>query len=168
MDYKTKLKAYLEEEKKIIDSLNIDDINNVMNIFEDTRLSGHRIFICGNGGSAVTASHFASDFNKGVSQNLDKKYDFECLSDNIPMMMAVANDISYEEIFREPLKNKLHEGDIVVGISGSGNSANVLNAISYAKEHGNTTVAIVGYNGGKILNMADYHIHVNVDNMQIT
>ena len=168
MDYREKLSAYLEEEKRVIDSLNIDDINSVMNVFENTRENGTRIFICGNGGSAATASHFASDFNKGVSEHLERKYDFECLSDNVPMMMAVANDISYEEVFREPLKNKLHDGDIVVGISGSGNSKNVINAITYAKDRGNETVAIVGYDGGKLLDLAKYHIHVNINNMQIT
>ena len=168
MDYTSKIKAYLEEEKRVIDDLNIDNVNVVMNIFENARLQGQRIFICGNGGSASTAAHFTADFNKGVSEKLDKRYDVECLSDNVPTMMAIANDISYEEIFRELLKNKLHEGDVVVGISGSGNSENVVNAISYAKEHGAKTVVFVGYDGGKLMSIADHYIHINVNNMQIT
>lgn len=167
MDYKTKLKAYLDEEIKVIESLNLDDINAVMNVFEDARLKGHRIFICGNGGSAATASHFASDFNKGVNEFANPTYDIECLSDNMPELMAIANDYDYEEVFRWPLKHKMKAGDLVVGISGSGNSANVVNAITYAKERGNITIAIVGYNGGKLLDLADYHIHVNINNMQI-
>jgi len=167
MDYKKKLQAYFDEEIEVIRNLNLEEINTVINVLEEARLSGNRIFICGNGGSASTASHFASDFNKGVSENLDVKYNFECLSDNVPMMMAVANDISYDQIFTMPLKNKLHSGDVFIGISGSGNSKNVVNGMVYAKEHGAKTVAIVGYSGGMLKDMADYSIHVNTNSMQI-
>lgn len=167
MNYKVGLQRYLEEEIRVIRSLDLDAINDVMNVFEEARLSGKRIFICGNGGSAATASHFTSDFNKGVSENLDMKYDFECLSDNVPMLMAVANDMSYDEVFRIPLKNKMKSGDVFVGISGSGNSINVANGMEYAKSIGGTSVAIVGYSGGKLKDIADYCIHINIDNMQI-
>lgn len=166
-DYKAKLQDYINEEMNVVKSLNLDDINAVMNVLEDARLSDKRIFICGNGGSAATASHYCCDFNKGVSENQKQKYNFECLSDNVPTMMAVANDISYDEVFRFPLKNKMKPGDIFIGISGSGNSKNVVNAMEYAKEIGGTTIAIVGYSGGKLKEMADYHIHVNINNMQI-
>ena len=138
-----------------------------MNILENARIEGKKIFICGNGGSAATASHFCCDFNKGVSENQDKKYNFECLSDNIPTMMAVANDISYDEVFRFPLRNKMKTGDVLIGISGSGNSRNVVNAIEYANENGGKTIAIVGYDGGKMKKIADQCIHVNINNMQI-
>ncbi|HBI62346.1 MAG TPA: phosphoheptose isomerase [Lachnospiraceae bacterium] len=167
MDYTKKLREYLDEEIRIINSVDLKDINNVMNVFEKARKDGRKIFICGNGGSAATASHFTSDFNKGVSEELDVKYNFECLSDNVPMMMAVANDVSYDEVFRMPLKNKMKPGDVFVGISGSGNSKNVVNGMRYAKSIGGITVAIVGYSGGKLKGMADYCIHINVDNMQI-
>lgn len=168
MDYKKELKDYLDLEIKVIQSLNLEEINDVMNVLEEARLSGHRIFICGNGGSAATASHFAGDFNKGLSEILDKKYDFECLSDNIPMMMAVANDTDFSQIFIRPLENKLHEGDVFIGISGSGNSENVVKAMEYAKTHGGKTIAIVGYSGGKLKQMADHYIHVAIDDMQIS
>ena len=167
MDYKAKLAAYLEEEIRVIKSLDMNVINDVMNVMENARISGHRIFICGNGGSAATASHFCCDFNKGVSEHQERKYDLECLSDNVPTMMAVANDIGYEEIFRFPLKNKMKAGDVFIGISGSGNSQNVVNAMEYAKSIGGTTIAIVGYSGGKLKEIADHCIHVNVHNMQI-
>lgn len=166
-DYKQKLQSYIDEEMNVVKSLNLDDINTVMNVLEDARLTGKRIFICGNGGSAATASHYCCDFNKGVSENQEQKYNFECLNDNVPTMMAVANDISYDEVFRFPLKNKMKSGDVFIGISGSGNSKNVVNAMEYAKSIGGTTIAIVGYSGGKLKEMADYHIHVNIDNMQI-
>lgn len=168
VDYKQKLQDYLEKEAKAVQSLNLDDINTVMNVLEDARLTGKRIFICGNGGSAATASHYCCDFNKGVSEHQEQKYNLECLKDNVPTMMAVANDISYDEVFRFPLRNKMKPGDILIGISGSGNSRNVVNAMDYARSIGGTTIAIVGYSGGKMKEMADYHIHVNIDNMQIS
>lgn len=166
-DYKEQIKQYVEMEKQVLDSLNKDDINEVMNVLENARLKGKRIFICGNGGSASTASHLECDFNKGISYDQDIKYDIECLSDNVPMMMAIANDIGYEDIFVVPLKNKLKIGDIVVGISGSGNSENVLRAFEYANNIGADTIAFTGYSGGKLKEMAKYNVHVNVDNMQI-
>lgn len=168
MDYTAKLKLYLDQEIKTIQALDLDSINTVMNVLEQARLDGRRIFICGNGGSAATASHFCCDFNKGVSESQYKKYNFECLSDNFPTMMAVANDIGYDEVFRFPLKNKMHSGDILIGISGSGNSQNVVNAMEYAKSIDGITIAIVGYSGGKMKEMADYSIHADINNMQIS
>lgn len=167
MDYRKKIRAYIEEERKILANLDENEINNVMNILEEARLAGKRIFICGNGGSAATASHFTGDFNKGVSLEQGVKYNFECLNDNIPTMMAVANDISYDQIFVVPLKNKLRKGDVVIGISGSGNSKNVVNAIEFANNMEATTIGLVGYDGGKVKELSDYSIHVRVDNMQI-
>ena len=168
MDYINELNAYREREIAVLNSLDLNSVNQVMNVLEDARLHGKRIFICGNGGSAATASHYCCDFNKGVSENQNDKYNFECLNDNVPTLMAVANDIGYEEVFRFPLKNKMKSGDILIGISGSGNSKNVFNAMEYAKSIGGTTIAIVGYSGGKMKEMADYNIHVNINDMQIS
>ncbi len=166
-DYRDRINQYIEMEKQVLDSLNRDEINEVMNVLENARLKGKRIFICGNGGSASTASHLECDFNKGISYDQAVKYDIECLSDNVPMMMAIANDIGYEDIFVVPLKNKLKLGDVVIGISGSGNSTNVLKAFDYANSIGADTVAFTGYNGGKLREISKYNIHVNIDNMQI-
>lgn len=167
MDYTQKIQRYLDEEIKAIQKLNLNEVNQVMNVLEEARLSQKHIFICGNGGSAATASHYCSDFNKGVSEYLECKYNFECLSDNIPIMMAVANDIGYDEVFRFPLKNKMKPGDVLIGISGSGNSKNVINAMEYAQSICGTTIAIVGYSGGRLKEIADYCIHVHIHNMQI-
>ncbi len=166
-DYKNDIKRYIEMEKQILDSLSVDEIDEVMNVLENARLAGRRIFICGNGGSASTAAHIECDFNKGISYDQEIKYDIECLSDNVPMMMAIANDIGYNDIFVVPLRNKLKTGDVVIGISGSGNSENVLRAFRYANELGADTIAFTGYGGGKLKAMAKYNIHVAVDNMQI-
>ncbi len=167
MDYTKDIRTYLNEEIKVISKLDEDEISTVMNVLEKTRLTGNRVFICGNGGSAATASHFTCDFNKGVSYSQKVKYNFECLNDNIPMMMAIANDISYEDIFSEPLKNKMHKEDVLFVISGSGNSKNVVKAVEYAKSIDATTVGLVGYSGGKVKELCDYCIHVKIDNMQI-
>lgn len=186
MNFLEKLEGYRNREIEVFQRLNLEDVNAVMNVLEDARLEGRHIFICGNGGSAATASHYAGDFNKGVNMglfgidghsadgtpNAEKMsgiplYNFECLSDNVPTMMAVSNDEAYAEVFRFPLSIKMREGDVVIGISGSGNSANVVNAFDYAQNHGGKTIAIVGYSGGKMKQMADYSIHVDVDDMQI-
>lgn len=189
MDFTKKLQAYRDREMEAYQRIDLEDVNKVMNVLEEARVAGKHIFICGNGGSAATASHYAGDFNKGVNMGLlgidghsanrtpvaDQMrsssvplYNFECLSDNIPTMMAVSNDESYVEAFRYPLSIKMKEGDVVIGISGSGNSVNVVNALTYAKEAGGTTIAIVGYDGGRMKEMADYSIHVDINDMQIS
>lgn len=188
MDFLKQLQTYRDKEVEVLKSLDLESVNQVMDVLEEARKAGQHIFICGNGGSAATASHYAGDFNKGVNMGLlnidghsttdtsvarqmsetdEPLYNFECLSDNQPTMLAVANDESYAEVFRYPLSVKMKAGDIVIGISGSGNSANVVNALAYAKEHGAATIAIVGYDGGKMKQMADYSIHVDIDDMQI-
>lgn len=169
MDYSKSVRDYFELELAVLKSIDVNEINEVMNVLEEARVSGHRIFVCGNGGSAATASHFCCDFNKGVSHDgkQEQRYDFECLSDNVPTMMAIANDIDYADVFVIPLISKMKQGDVLIGISGSGNSENVVRAIKYANEHGGVTVALSGYDGGKIKALAQHNIHVDCHNMQI-
>ncbi len=126
------------------------------------------IYVFGNGGSGATASHFCGDLVKGVSYGLEKRFKAICLNDNMPAMMSIANDISYDDIFIEQLKNFMQKGDLVVGISGSGNSVNVVKALEYAKEKGVKTAAICGYKGGKIKEIADISIHVEVPDMEVS
>ncbi len=167
-DYKAEIAKYIETEIGVLRSLDVNALNDVLNLLERTLESENMIYIMGNGGSAATASHFQNDFNKGVSEYTEKKFRFLCLNDNVPTVMAVANDIGYDEIFRFQLRGKLRPGDVVIGISGSGNSKNVLNAVEYAKECGNTVVGITGFGGGKLRELADYSLHVPVNSMQIT
>ena len=167
-DYREKIANYIENEIAVLRMLDTNAINDVLNLLEQALANENMIYIMGNGGSAATASHMQNDFNKGISEYTEKKFRFLCLNDNVPTVMAIANDIGYEEIFRFQLRGKLRPGDIVIGISGSGNSKNVLNAVEYAKECGNTVVGITGYNGGKLREMADYSLHVPVNSMQIT
>lgn len=167
VDYTKHLENYINAEIKTLRKLPLEDISSVMNILENARLNGKNVFIFGNGGSGATASHFVCDFNKGVSLEQEIKYNFECLNDNVPMMMAISNDISYNEIFVEQLKNKLKNGDVVIGISGSGNSENVCRAIDFANKNGAVTIGLCGYSGGKLKEISQYNIHVNINNMQI-
>lgn len=168
MDYRYNIKSYLEKEIEILKSLDTEMINTAMNELEKAYEKEGKIYIFGNGGSSSTASHYANDFNKGLSEFLDKKFNFICLNDNIPTMMAVANDIGFEEIFRFQLRGKLKPEDLVIGISGSGNSANVVNALIYAKEQGVRTMGIIGYDGGKVKELVDVSLFVPIKNMQIT
>jgi D-sedoheptulose 7-phosphate isomerase len=168
MNYIDEISAYFEREKETLDAISKEDLNTLMNVLVDARDSGKTIFIMGNGGSAATASHYVCDFNKGVSYGKEKMFKFICLNDNIPTMMAYANDLSYADVFVGPLKNFMQEGDIVIGISGSGNSENVVRAIQYANEHGGVTVGLTGYTGGKMKQISKYNVHVPVNDMQIT
>ena len=167
MDYRKEIAAYFEKEKATLDAISKDELNTLMNVLMQAKDEGRTIFIMGNGGSAATASHYVCDFNKGISYGKEKMFKFICLNDNVPTMMAYANDLSYADVFVGPLKNFMQEGDIVIGISGSGNSENVVRAIKFANENGGISVGITGYSGGKVKLMSKYNVHVPVDDMQI-
>ena len=167
-EQKNLIKSYFDHEIEVIKRLNIDDINAAVQAIWAAYERDATIYIFGNGGSAATASHFVCDFNKGISEKKEKKVNFVCLSDNPAQMMAIANDYSYDEVFRYPLVNRLKATDLVIGISGSGNSKNVIRAVEYAKEIGTPVVGITGYHGGKLKGLADYHMDVMEDDMQIS
>lgn len=168
MDYRSDIKAYIALEQKILDQLDVDAINKCLNLLDETRLKKRRIYICGNGGSAATASHYQNDFNKGVSEYIDVPFRFHCLNDNVATLMAIANDIGYEEVFRFQLRGNLEQDDVLMAISGSGNSKNILNAAEYAKQKGNKVIGITGYGGGKLKELCDISLHVPVMSMQVT
>jgi D-sedoheptulose 7-phosphate isomerase len=168
MDFTRQTLTYLESLKTTIDHLNRDEINTFLSLILEAYEHSKTIFLFGNGGSAVTASHFASDLNKGVGYGLAKKVRAIALTDNIPAIMAYANDVGYEYIFIEQLKSFLEPGDLVIGISGSGNSPNVLRAIEYAQSCGNPTIGITGYDGGKLKALADHSVNARIDDMQIS
>ncbi|HJO62528.1 MAG: SIS domain-containing protein [Desulfobacterales bacterium] len=159
-------KQYLTELKEVLDNFNLGQfekiVNLVLNAYEDKK----QIFTMGNGGSASTASHFACDLNKGCCTNLEKKIKMICLNDNIPTLLAFANDVSYDVVFVEQLKNFLNPGDLVIGISGSGNSENVIKAIHHAKQNNGHTIGFSGFSGGKLARMVDVSFVAKVDDMQ--
>lgn len=162
-----KMEEYLTVLKHQLDAINKNEFVNFLEILLNARERGSTIFIMGNGGSAATASHFVCDFNKGLKKPGEKRFRFICLNDNVPSLMAYANDQGYGDIFAEQLENLAAEGDVVIGISGSGNSENVLRAMSRAAGLGCVTVALVGYNGGKMKALADHCVHIELDDMQI-
>lgn len=168
MNYIKDIQDYLALEIEILTRLDVAQINAALKLLDETRQRKARIYICGNGGSAATASHFQNDFNKGVSEYIEIPFRFHCLNDNVATLMAIANDIGYEEVFRFQLRGVMEPGDILVAISGSGNSPNVLNAVDYAKTIGCQVIGITGYNGGKLKQLCDISLHVSVNSMQIT
>ncbi len=162
------MENYFSELKSVIDNLDRNEIETFINVMLNARNNGKNIYIMGNGGSGATASHFCCDFNKGMSYTKDKKFKMICLNDNVSTMLAYSNDVGYDFVFVEQLKNFVKEGDIVIGISGSGNSKNVLNAIDYANKKGAITIGLTGYNGGVLKQITKYSVNANVNNMQIT
>lgn len=168
MDFKNDIKKYISCEIETLQKLDINAVNEVLNLLIDTAKKHKRIYIFGNGGSSATASHFQNDFGKGISEYVDDKFRFQCLNDNVATLMAVANDIGFEEVFRFQLNGVIEPGDVVIAISGSGNSKNVINAVEYAKKCGNKVIGLTGYNGGKLKELSDISLHVPISSMQVT
>jgi len=135
---------------KALDGVSREQFEEFIHLLEDAYHNDRQVFFMGNGGSASTASHFICDLNKGVSYGRPKRFRGISLNDNLATMTAYANDVTYEDVFVEQLRNFLEAGDLVVAISGSGNSPNVLKAIAYANSHGAHTVGLCGFDGGKL------------------
>ncbi len=144
-----------------------DQIKKITEQLIDARDNGKTIFTMGNGGSGSTSSHFVSDLLKTAIMNDSKRFKAISLVDNIPVNLAWSNDVSYDSIFSEQLKNFLTDGDTVIGFSGSGNSKNVVNAFEYAKTKGAKSIAISGMSGGKISKLADVSLIVPSNDMLI-
>jgi len=162
------VKNYLDSLTKTLDLIDQNEIYKLRDKFIETRDKGGQIFVFGNGGSGSTASHMVCDILKGCSYGHEKKYKILCLNDNIPTILAYANDISYDEVFLEQLKNYANSGDLVIGISGSGNSINVLKAIKFANEINCETASLTGFNGGNLNLLTSIKLNVPVSDMQIT
>jgi D-sedoheptulose 7-phosphate isomerase len=168
MQIENQIKDYLLNLSNTIISLDIEEIEECANILHKAYIEERNIFICGNGGSAATASHFACDINKGVSYGLDKRFKVLALTDNAFTMTAYANDVDYDYIFLEQLKNFYSAGDVLIGISGSGNSSNILKAIDYVNSNEGVTIGWTGFDGGKLKKLSKYSINANVMDMQIS
>ncbi len=167
MSYREQIDAYYDRLKTTMDQIDRGEIEKAMLALKEARDNKHYVFIMGNGGSASTASHFTGDFNKGLSLNREKRFRFVCLNDNAATVLSLANDVAYEAIFVEQLKNFLSDGDIVMAISGSGNSKNVINAVEYAKQRGNTVIGLTGFDGGKLKPLSDIQLHIPINDMQV-
>jgi D-sedoheptulose 7-phosphate isomerase len=156
---------YRDELLKTIDAIDLGKVQQAIDIFIEARDRGRHIFVCGNGGSASTASHFVTDMVKGASYNADTRFRIMSLVDSIPTLTAYSNDVSYDCVFAEQLKNFAQPGDVVVAVSGSGNSPNVLRAVEYANSAECTTVALTGRDGGRLGPMAKLNIQVSHPHM---
>lgn len=159
-------REYFNTLKTTWDSLSLDALEKFSDHLREAYDEDRQIFVFGNGGSAVTASHFTCDLNKDVSQGLQKRFKVICLNDNIPTLLAYANDNAYENIFVEQLKNFIREKDLVIGISASGNSNNVIKAIKFANEFGAETFGLTGFSGGELVKTAKTSLVVPVNDMQ--
>jgi len=141
----------------------------IFECYENRRM----VFLCGNGGSGSNASHFCEDLGKGTLRREDFDNDAKprlrvlSLTDNTPYILAWANDEGFERVFVEQLKNLAGPGDLVIAISGSGNSANVLRAVEWANQHGMKTFGCTGFSGGKLKQLAQHGLHVSLDDMGI-
>lgn len=159
-------KQYLTELKEVLDDFNLEQFEKIVKLILNAYEDEKQIFTMGNGGSASTASHFTCDLNKGCCTNLEKKIKMICLNDNTPTLLAFANDVSYDVVFVEQLKNFFTPGDLVIGISGSGNSENVIKAIHHTKQNNGQTIGFSGFSGGKLAQMVDVPFVAKVDDMQ--
>lgn len=166
MAFNEQARQYLTRLKGVLDTLDLAVYDQMVRDLLEAYDRQARIFIMGNGGSGATASHLACDINKGCCLDLERKFKMICLNDNIPTMLALANDISYDVVFEEQMKNFFEPGDLAIGISGSGNSENVLRAMRYAASHGGRTQGWCGFGGGKLAELVDVALVVPSSDMQ--
>ena len=148
-----------------IAAVNEDAMNAWIERLARARREKATIFVAGNGGSAATASHFATDLGKGASYGKDERFRIVALTDSLSTITAYANDVSYDVVFAEQLRNLGGSGDVLVTISGSGSSPNIITVIETAKELGIDVVALTGFDGGSSGLLANIHVNVPSDHM---
>src|SRR5213080_4449988 len=142
----------------MVQAISLQQLQQVLQLLEETYRNGHRIFIVGNGGSAATASHFALDLAKNTIMPGAPRLKAISLTDHVPLITAWSNDTAYEHIFEEQLANMIEPGDLVIGISTSGNSPNVINALNLAKKSRAATIGLLGAKGGLIKTIVDAYV----------
>lgn len=159
-------KKYFDALKASLDTLLLETMEKISSILYHAYTEDKKIIVMGNGGSAATASHFVCDLAKGVAISGKKRFKAFALCDNMPMVTAYGNDCGYEHIFSEQLNNFVEKDDVVIAISGSGNSKNVLNAIAYANSQSAVTVGLTGFQGGKLKELVSECLIVPSNNME--
>jgi len=152
-------KSYFHYLTEVFEKIDLQEIQSFIDTLLSARDAGSLIFFMGNGGSAATASHFANDLAIGVN-DYEKPFKVMSITDNIPVITAIANDYGYDDIFLRQLQIYGKSGDIVIGISASGNSQNLINAFEYASSSEIKTVALTAFDGGKLKEIADQGIHI--------
>jgi len=161
------VKGYLIELAQVVSRMPREAICAVIDELHRARMRRAQVFLFGNGGSAATASHMANDLNKLTIVPGQPRFRSLALSDNVPCLTAWGNDLAYEDVFVEQLRNFLEPDDVVIGISGSGNSPNVLKALAMAREMGARTIGFTGQDGGQLKELVDICVHVPSDQLTI-
>lgn len=158
---------YLAAHRELAQKLDLQAFDAGIEVVRAAFEGGRQIITCGNGGSAYAASHYVTDWNKMISLATGKKFRGVSLCDNIGLVTAFANDVAFEEIFAGQLRAILEPDDLVIAISGSGNSPNVVKAVEFANDAGATTLAVVGYDGGQLKRLARHAVWVPSFDMQL-
>jgi len=158
---------YIKQHNSVMNSLNIAELESAIELIRDKAFSGKKIAVCGNGGSALAASHYITDWNKMVHLDTGQRFNGVCLSDNVGLVTAYANDLSYEDVFSEQVKNLLFPNDLLITVSGSGNSENVVRATEVANSLGVSTLTITGYDGGRLKEISKHSVWIESFDMQI-
>lgn len=157
------IKKYVRGLQDALNEMNMQAINTAVDVLWDAYWNNRQVFILGNGGSATTASHMACDIGKGVVYKEKKRFRVQSLCDNVAVLTAWANDVSFDTIFKDQLENLLNPQDVVIAISASGNSPNVIKAVEYARNQGAIVISMSGFSGGKLKQMSDVNIHFPVN-----
>ena len=161
MKIKPFIKEHLTRLKQILDNIDVDVVSNIVDTLEETIENKSRIYILGNGGSAATASHIVNDLGAGLRRRGIINFDVTSLGDNSPVITAIANDIGYENIFYMQMKGHINADDVVVAISCSGESPNIIKAVDYAKDLGCKIIGVTGFNGGYLKKISNINFHVD-------
>ena len=160
------LERYLAASADVLRNLPVAVIDRIVEILIDAQRRERFIYVMGNGGSAANAEHFVNDLGKGEARGFARRFKVMSLTSNVSMLTAWANDTDYEHVFAEQLRNFVQPGDVVLAISGSGNSRNVLNALALGRERGAVTVGLTGFDGGKLKHLCDHCLIVPSQNIQ--
>jgi D-sedoheptulose 7-phosphate isomerase len=160
------IRQYLDQVQHVLTKLPMERLCEMVDVLLSANYVGSTVFVVGNGGSAATASHFAGDLAKGTITPGRPRFRVMALTDNVPLMTAWSNDASYEDVFAEQLRNVIRRGDVLVAISGSGNSENVLRAVGLASQVGGITIGLSGFSGGKLSTLVDVSVVVPCDCME--
>ena len=167
MDLKNSITSYIDEQQHCMTLLKSksDKINDICNQLLNARNKRKNIFVFGNGGSGSTASHFVSDLLKTAIIKKEKRFKAISLTDNVPVILAWSNDVSYDDVFIEQLKNHFSKGDILIGFSGSGNSKNIIKSLKFGKENNAYCIGFTGKSGGKMNKFCDICLKVPSQDM---
>ena len=162
------IREYANKIGELCQSLDVGGVDRAVALLKKAYDENRRIFVAGNGGSAGTANHFSCDFSKNAVKHSNRRPKVYTLSSNTEYITAIGNDITFEGIFSEQLKNLFEEGDVLIAVSASGNSPDIVSAVEYVKEHNGSVIGLSGFQGGKLGKMSDVSINVPSDSYELS